>query len=1023
MFSICSLFNHVFLLLSFFAFTLLYITSTLNHTRSMASQDNWGDFKFEDTQPNSFLSLRNNIKEHICRFLPERRDLYQACLVHPQWRIAAQSVLWEHIQFEKPDNLRIFVSTISSNNMVALLVKSVQLVFIDHDDESPFPPIAKSKLDRHRPSTLSNLDIISGIASVCENITHISIYGYRLGLKDIERVSAYARNLKSLTIIGAPERVPVNLNTLLPRLTTLRLDGPFGLTPAWATSFAQKASNVSCLQFSLEGMQAATLDAICASDLHLTELTLTEATHLSDAYVRQVFKSFPRLRRFRVESCVKLTSVSIAHSVLLCPELLDLEIRARAVSSPNNDTIALSQVLDEASYDDDAVFARPTRLVLQNMSITDEELHQLSRFFTQLKDLRISGCRELTNACFQEFVIAEDFRFLQSLSVQNCPLIDSNLFDLMIKSREICQSLMHVYFDSCGEIDLHDIYQLCVHCHQENLRKIKLMHYQHLAATVLGSFNETQSKRMLLLGRRSIDALAHTTDPVLTKPVPDDIVLTGKQLMYLADRLNMTVSDLEDIIAQVKKVGFADDGCIYPCIDSSLRMDRLLYLMTLVSFCSWQGVARHTHPLNLLDANAPKACHNRLTALRAPSCVEHRPSTPAVWSHDEAKNGVIVSAPPKNRFEEDSTNQPTYQDDDDEDDEEEEEKENDEKENVGDSSEHENDNEISYDDEQGMDEDEESSSQSDRSQSSWNNNNNNNNIKANHDFHPENNLGGWGAPVNDNWATPSTSTSLSSTKTPFKEVQEEQQQQQQTFTVQNYWTSYKADAYENEWRQSPLEHVASQQEKNFTAGHYRNAPKVMESDGWGQAKDTIPWNDYDQQGFEKNIIAEQRNTDFWNQPEPGQWVVASGPSASKSSTADPRTTTPTTTLSDYRRPPKNNQARNRNRKVDSSSSDEDQYNYTNTTATTASKNCASFHGVSPTKARNRSNSVVSQDENINWDDDDNHVQIKVRAEFPPLQRAISAATASVTATNTTTNTKNREKATHWNSATEWQGKS
>lgn len=518
----------------------------------MTSQDNWGDFKFEETQPNSFLSLRNNIKEHICRFLPDRKDLYQACLIHPQWRTAARSVLWESIKFEKPENLRIFLSTINSNNMVALLVKSVQLVFIDHDEDTPFPPIAKSKLERHRPNALSNLAICTSIISVCENITHISIYGFNIGLQNIEQLSAYARNLKSLVIIGAPNRVPVNLNALLPRLTTLRLDGSFGLTPAWASSLAQKAANLSCLQFSLEGVQAATLDVICASGLQLTELTLTDAFNLSDAYAEQTFRSFPRLRRFRVEGCHKLTSVSIAHSVMHCPELLDLEIRAMSVFGPINNLNKLLEVLDNVH--DGSIFARPTRLVLQNLYIIDEELHHLSRFFTHLKHLGISGCSKLTNSCFQEFVINEDFRFLKSLQVQNCPLIDSNLFGLMIKSREICQSLMRVYLESCGDIDLHDIYQLCVSCFQDNLKEIKLVHYEHLADTVLGSFNEVRNRRMLLLTRQSIDALAHSTDPVLTKTVPKDVTLTGNQIIRLAGYLNMAVSELDDLISKATQV-------------------------------------------------------------------------------------------------------------------------------------------------------------------------------------------------------------------------------------------------------------------------------------------------------------------------------------------------------------------------------------------------------------------------------------------------------------------------------------
>lgn len=514
------------------------------------SKDNWGEFHFEDTQPNSFLNLRNNIKERICRFLVDKKDLYQACLIHHQWTIAAQTVLWENAKFELPVNLRLFINTIENNNKTALLVKNVQLTFIDHDQDTPFAEIVKSKLPRHQLNSLADLTIITKLARLCENITSITIYGWKLGLQDIERLYADARNLKTLYIIGAPAKVPVNINALLPRLHTLRLDGVFGLTTTWAHSFTQKAVNLSCLQFSLQDIQPATLEAICSSSLNLTELTLTDAKHLPDEYVYKTLEAFPRLRRFRVEGCQQLTSVSLAHALMLCPDLLDLEIRA---TTPSNNTNHVENLVN-ALQNNESIIARPTRLVLQNLSITDEELHCLSKFFVHLKYLAISGCPELTNSCFEEFVENEDFKFLQRLSIQNCPLIDSNLFGLMIKSQEICQSLMRVYMESCGDMDLHDIHQLCFNCTNQNLREIKLVAYENLIDTVIGSFNENPSRKLLLLTSRSIDALAHSTDPVLTRSIPDDVVITGKQLVSLAHHLHMTVSELDNLISKIIKV-------------------------------------------------------------------------------------------------------------------------------------------------------------------------------------------------------------------------------------------------------------------------------------------------------------------------------------------------------------------------------------------------------------------------------------------------------------------------------------
>lgn len=411
--------------------------------------------------------------------------------------------------------------------------------------------------------------------------------------------------------------------------------------------------------------------------------------------------------------------------------------------------------------------------------------------------------------------------------------------------------------------------------------------------------------------------------------------------------------------------------------------------------------------------NTPKGSHDRLLALRAPSRIDQRPSTPAVWSNDLAVNGSIL-APPKiiETDNQASLEETDYQNDNDED---EDYDDDDEHDNADDNVEDGDDEDVDIDDED--DDDEDTTSQSNKSQSSWDNN-------APEAFHPENNLGGWGAPVNDNWATPSTSTSLStkySNPVSLKEVQEEQQQQQQNqqqnqpqqqFTSQQ-WACYTADAYKDDWKQSPLEYSTTHYKKNTTSGHYRNAPMVTESEGWGQPNNVIPWDDMKQQGFVKEKLEEQASTTYWSKTN-GQWVGLS-PAATAAAAANTSTTTTTTTTirkkgnikySNGSASKKNKPTSTQYGRRSSSSSSDDQLNLASPTPVTFASLNASH---TKSKSRQRSSSVVSSDNSVDWDADDSDVVIKVHQDFPPLQKPNTG--------------KNREAPiTNWNSAAEWDGK-
>lgn len=396
--------------------------------------------------------------------------------------------------------------------------------------------------------------------------------------------------------------------------------------------------------------------------------------------------------------------------------------------------------------------------------------------------------------------------------------------------------------------------------------------------------------------------------------------------------------------------------------------------------------------------NTPRGSHDRLLALRAPSRIDQRPSTPVVWSNDLAVNGSIL-APPKiiETDNQTSLEETDYQNDDDDDDD--------------DEGEHDDDIEIDDDND-----DDDTTSQSNKSQSSWDNN-------TPETFHPEGNLGGWGAPVNDNWATPPTSTPSIKYSNPvsLKEVQEEQQQksqqqdqQQQQFTSQQ-WARYTADTYKDDWKQSPLEYGTTHYKKNTTSGHYRNAPMVTESEGWGLPNKIIPWNDVKEQGFVKEKLEEQASTTYWNMTN-GQWVDLSPAAASNSSTtaaANNSTTTANTTRKKGGIKYSNSSASRRNRPTStqygrrsSSSDDDDRFNAASPTPVTFASLNASY---AKSKSRQRSSSVVSSDNSVDWDANDSDVVIKVHQDFPPLPKSNTG--------------KSREPSiTKWSSATEWDGK-
>jgi hypothetical protein len=265
--------------------------------------ERWEDFNFDESKEEApFLSLPNTVMEDICRLLDNTRDKYEACLISRKWSTAAQNVLWERPRFKLPLNFRNFMTTIRDSNKAALLVRDVYLCFLDHQDTC-FKSIVKSNIEKHNSSNnaLANPNFMGVIARNCEKLTSLTLYGWRLENIHIESLASMAQNLTSLTIIGANQhqQKPLVLNSLLPRLITLRLDSDFGINERWAESLITKATSLTTLQLSLQNMDAMVFAKICTPNkLRLIDLTLTDATNMMDSHVKSVFSSFPSLKRF-----------------------------------------------------------------------------------------------------------------------------------------------------------------------------------------------------------------------------------------------------------------------------------------------------------------------------------------------------------------------------------------------------------------------------------------------------------------------------------------------------------------------------------------------------------------------------------------------------------------------------------------------------------------------------------------------------------------------------------------------------
>ncbi|KAG1644856.1 hypothetical protein G6F44_002415 [Rhizopus delemar] len=537
----------------------------------------WDNFQFEEPTERP-VGLPTLVMKHICQLLIDKKDKYEACLIHPNWSIAAMEALWEAPRFERSQQLRDFTRAVSTSKKTALLVRNFYLAYLDVPEETVFKTIVHSTMERHMPSNVQILaepKLLLLLARHCENITSITCYGWQLESGDWEQLSMLATQLVQLHIIGSRPNKQLNVNSFLPRLTSLHLDGSFGLNEAWATTLINKAINLIDLQLSLKDMEFNTLKKICTpGHLKLDKLALTEAHKVRDIDVRHVLHAFPNLTKFCLEGCTLISPQTVLISLISCNKLQHLEIRADPISLDKVEPVLLNEHHPE--------WIPPlTKLLIENLNIVDQNLQYISNFLPCLQVLGLKGCPQITNEGLMSIINNPCIKHISQLNLVECPSIHSGFFS--IDTLTITTYIKEIYIKSCGPVLPADIYKLCCKHIGYRLNSIKLINYQDLKDSAIGAFSKDQEDlSRIILDRDAIHAIAHSNDPAICS-LPEDHLLSGNQIILLAKRLNMTTQELIVLFEEIEqedKMLIHQKTKAQPCISSKNKSINVANLTT-----------------------------------------------------------------------------------------------------------------------------------------------------------------------------------------------------------------------------------------------------------------------------------------------------------------------------------------------------------------------------------------------------------------------------------------------------------
>lgn len=136
-------------------------------------------------------------------------------------------------------------------------------------------------------------------------------------------------------------------------------------------------------------------------------------------------------------------------------------------------------------------------------------------------------------------------------------------------------------------------------------------------------------------------------------------------------------------------------------------------------------------------------------------------------------------------------------------------------------------------------------------------------------------LGGWGSSATEPWdPNPKTHHHTTAIRTPSPPAIQEQRKSRT-----HVWAGFTAEKYNDQWQQNSLTVNNTKATPKRSTNHYRNSPAVAESDGWGSTDKYVPWHNVKEQGFVAEVIEEQKKTSYWNGEEYINLNSSNGPSA------------------------------------------------------------------------------------------------------------------------------------------------
>ncbi|KAF7728773.1 hypothetical protein EC973_005611 [Apophysomyces ossiformis] len=764
------------------------------------------------------LNLPQPVIDKICQFLPTQRDLYEACLINRTWREAATAVLWRSPQLRDPERFKQFYNCCRMSKRAALSVREISLCIQDAVVKTVFLPIAKADLPRHDMKTnmLSHPDLVQAYARQCEQLTSITMYGWRLQPSHLEQLAVMLNRLTSIELIGSnpnPSQ-PFALSIILPRLERLILDGRFWLTPHFLGLFSSRATRLRVLQISLADMEEECLRRLCTGRLDLHELTLTDAVPITDIIVRRVVQAFPNLRKLCLTGCNKVTDESILHALISCPHLRDLEIRALPATLQQRPDQKLTGLDLAAGWNTVRHKIVLQRLVLENWGMNDEFMTRMAGKCTRLTTLGLSNCPNLTDRSIVN-CLGEGCR-LHVFNTIRCPGLGSDTWAHLKHGK----GLRRIYVELCGELSPKDAYDICCSC--PNLRILDIEGYPEVANCIhrqLAHGEDAASfpDQSLSLNANGIRALANidpTTDPKLTG-LPETRYLTGEHVMHLAKALGIPIAEFEALLDMVQS-------------DVPAASENIKSLT--------QQVPATLRDFSLADKR-PKSLQ-RINQLKEPH--QQRPATPALWAHaNDAmmehylpginKGSALATAKMPSPIGETISSIAQEQESDETS-----------VERLGDSESSLSERSLSptngaaeiYKEEQTVKED-------------WPV------LGGQKEKEKPIDLGGWGTTNNFLWKTGTSSSRPSGPVTKGYSA----------------WDPNEAINRTREWQQKPLEQALPPARRRGQP----TAPQMMlDSDGWGQPKSYVAWHDLRTQGFAHDVIEKQRDTPFWN-AEIGAW--------------------------------------------------------------------------------------------------------------------------------------------------------